>query len=109
MSQLNAKAQTQSSDIQENKMKNDDQDNTVGTSIAFWLWTFGWILMCQSGWGSGVLPHLPPQGPHFESCRGHYVGWLFSPYLVIPGIILWGFPPTSKFETYVCSPYEICG
>ena len=43
-------------------------------------------------------------GPRFESQRGHYVDWVFSPYLTawvslgFPGIILWGFPPPSKTE-----------
>ena len=57
----------------------------------------------QSGWCSGLLPCLQPLGPQFnlKSHRGHYVDWVFSPYLtawVFPGIILWGFPPPSKTE-----------
>ena len=55
----------------------------------------------RSGWCSGILPCLPPLGPQFESYRGHYVDWVFNPYFtawVFPGIILWGFRPTSKTE-----------
>ena len=47
---------------------------------------------------SGVLLHIPPLGPRFESHRGHCVDWVLSPYLtawVFPGKILMGFPPTS--------------
>ena len=52
-----------------------------------------------------VLSRPPPLGPQFESHHGHSVDWVFSPYLtawVFPGIILWGFPPTSKTEFLHC-------
>ena len=64
----------------------------------------------ESGWHNGIFPCLQPLGPQFKSHQGHYVDWVFSPYLtalVFPGIFLWGFPPTSKTATsfIVFSPF----
>ena len=61
----------------------------------------------QSGWRSVESclaihlwdPSSNPTGGTISECV--YVDWVFSPYWtawVFPGIILWGFPPTSKTE-----------
>ena len=63
----------------------------------------------QSGWCGDVLPCLPHLGLRFESHQGHYVDWVFSPYLaacVFPGIVL-GFPSTSKTETFSLSSLQM--
>ena len=56
----------------------------------------GWL-----GWRSGGFPRLRPLRPRFQSRQGHYVEWVFSPYLtawVFPWIIIQGFPGTCKIE-----------
>ncbi len=47
------------------------------------IWIILFKLCFANTSDTGIFPPLPPLGPRLESCRGHYVDWVFSPYLTV--------------------------
>ena len=77
---------------------------------------FGWFLFvsrqgCQVGIVVSFLV-FPPLGPQFKSLRGHYVDWVFSPYLTawvsqeyFPGVFPWNLKRKLKsIDVYEVRP-----